>query len=90
MKSVGTLSEVRRRCELERTAIFSMKVFGGKVHIWRILGAWQDTRELSEPATKVRWRTSLAILMFEDLVSGFREAFYRSDLLHPYLHENAV
>lgn len=31
VKRVGTLSELRRRCELERTAIFSIKVFGGKV-----------------------------------------------------------
>jgi hypothetical protein len=31
VKSVGTLSEVRRRWELERTAMFSMKVFGPKV-----------------------------------------------------------
>jgi hypothetical protein len=38
VKSVGTLSDVRRMCELERTAICSMKVFGPKVKTWRIGG----------------------------------------------------
>jgi hypothetical protein len=31
MKRAGTLREVRRSCELERTAMFSMKVFSGMV-----------------------------------------------------------
>jgi hypothetical protein len=31
VKSVGTLSDVRKMCELERTAICSMKVFEPKV-----------------------------------------------------------
>jgi len=29
-------------------------VFGGKVHIWRIFGAWQDTTEPSVATTKMR------------------------------------
>ena len=61
MKSVGTLSEVKRRLELERTAMFSIKVFGGKVHIWRVDGTWQDAREANPPAARMRCGTSLSI-----------------------------